>query len=69
MTGLDLDGDGAVARFDGGRAVRARWVVGADGMHSRVRELAGIGFGGPADPGSRSCSPTSTWTARSRATR
>ncbi|MFI7335801.1 FAD-dependent monooxygenase [Micromonospora aurantiaca (nom. illeg.)] len=51
MTGLDLDGDGAVARFDGGRAVRARWVVGADGMHSRVRELAGIGFGGPADPG------------------
>ncbi|WP_089154968.1 FAD-dependent monooxygenase [Micromonospora sp. NBS 11-29] len=51
MTGLDLDGDGAVARFAGGGTVRARWVVGADGMHSRVRELAGIRFGGPADPG------------------
>ncbi|WP_431933702.1 FAD-dependent monooxygenase [Micromonospora sp. RP3T] len=51
LTGLDLDGDGATARFADGGAVRARWVVGADGMHSRVRELAGIGFGGPADPG------------------
>ncbi|MFI2708710.1 FAD-dependent monooxygenase [Micromonospora sp. NPDC018662] len=51
LTGLDLDGDGSTARFAGGGAVRARWVVGADGMHSRVRDLAGIGFGGPADPG------------------
>ncbi|MDG4803962.1 FAD-dependent monooxygenase [Micromonospora sp. WMMD980] len=51
LTGLDLDGGGATARFADGGTVRARWVVGADGMHSRVRELAGIGFGGPADPG------------------
>ncbi|WBC13200.1 FAD-dependent monooxygenase [Micromonospora sp. WMMA1998] len=51
LTGLDLDDDGATARFADGGTVRARWVVGADGMHSRVRELAGIGFGGPADPG------------------
>ncbi|SCG55814.1 FAD-dependent monooxygenase [Micromonospora humi] len=51
LTDLDLDGAGATARFAGGDTVRARWVVGADGMHSRVRELAGIGFGGPADPG------------------
>ncbi|MEV0004188.1 FAD-dependent monooxygenase [Micromonospora sp. NPDC050980] len=51
LTGLDVDGAGATARFAGGETVRARWVVGADGMHSRVRELAGIGFGGPADPG------------------
>ncbi|SBT63464.1 2-polyprenyl-6-methoxyphenol hydroxylase [Micromonospora sediminicola] len=51
LTGLDLDDGGATARFADGGTVRARWVVGADGMHSRVRELAGIGFGGPADPG------------------
>ncbi|GAA4568336.1 NAD(P)/FAD-dependent oxidoreductase [Micromonospora coerulea] len=51
MTGLTPDGDGATVRFAGGETVRARWVVGADGMHSRVRELAGIRFGGPADPG------------------
>ncbi|MFE9689882.1 FAD-dependent monooxygenase [Micromonospora sp. NPDC005806] len=51
LTGLALDDGGATARFAGGETVRARWVVGADGMHSTVRELAGIDFGGPADPG------------------
>ncbi|MEU9739891.1 FAD-dependent monooxygenase [Micromonospora chersina] len=51
LAGLDLDGDGATATFGGGETVRARWVVGADGMRSPVRELAGIDFGGPADPG------------------
>ncbi|SCG38101.1 2-polyprenyl-6-methoxyphenol hydroxylase [Micromonospora siamensis] len=51
LTGLDHDAAGAVATFAGGGTVRARWVVGADGMHSRVRELAGIGFGGPTDHG------------------
>jgi 4,5-epoxidase len=30
---------------DGGR-IRAGWLVGADGAHSRVRELAGVGFPG-----------------------
>ncbi|MEV0153371.1 FAD-dependent oxidoreductase [Micromonospora sp. NPDC050686] len=50
MTGLDQDATGAVASFAGGSTVRARWVVGADGMHSQVRELAGIGFAGPAGP-------------------
>jgi 2-polyprenyl-6-methoxyphenol hydroxylase-like FAD-dependent oxidoreductase len=30
------------------QTVRARYVVGADGMHSRVREQAGIGFTGDA---------------------
>ncbi|SBT49880.1 FAD-dependent monooxygenase [Micromonospora auratinigra] len=49
LTGLDLDAAGATARFAGGETVRARWVVGADGMHSAVRDLAGIDFGGPAD--------------------
>ncbi len=49
LTGLRHDGDGAVAWFDGGASVRARWVIGADGLRSTVRELAGIPFTGPAD--------------------
>ncbi|GGM50989.1 pentachlorophenol monooxygenase [Micromonospora sonchi] len=48
LTGLQHDGGGAVARLDGA-TVRARWVVGTDGIHSTVRELAGIPFTGPAD--------------------
>jgi len=38
--------DGNDVRFAAGETVRARYVVGADGMHSTVRELADIGFGG-----------------------
>lgn len=34
------------AWLDDGTAVDARWVVGADGLHSTVREQAGIGFSG-----------------------
>ncbi|WP_331716728.1 FAD-dependent monooxygenase [Micromonospora inositola] len=51
MTGLTLDDAGATVGFAGGATGRARWVVGADGMRSTVRELAGIGFGGSPDPG------------------
>jgi len=43
--------DGATASVVAGgvrRAIAARFVVGADGMHSVVREAAGIGFGGAA---------------------
>ncbi|GIJ79549.1 2-polyprenyl-6-methoxyphenol hydroxylase [Micromonospora phaseoli] len=47
LTGLHHGGDGTVADF-GGTTVRARWVVGADGINSTVRELAGIPFTGPA---------------------
>lgn len=46
LVGLTQDGDGATASFDDGRRVRARYVVGADGMHSTVRESAGIPFEG-----------------------
>ncbi|MEH0845101.1 FAD-dependent oxidoreductase [Micromonospora sp. CPCC 205711] len=51
MSGLDRGGVGAVVRFTDGSTVRARWVVGADGMHSTVRELAGIDFPGPTGDG------------------
>ncbi|MFB7664992.1 FAD-dependent monooxygenase [Kitasatospora sp. NPDC056138] len=50
VTGLDQDGDGVdvtVQGPDGTPArIRARYVVGTDGMHSTVREQAGIGFTG-----------------------
>ena len=48
---VDLQQDsagGATVTLDDGRQLRARYVVGADGMHSTVRELAGIGFTGAA---------------------
>jgi 2-polyprenyl-6-methoxyphenol hydroxylase-like FAD-dependent oxidoreductase len=46
LTDLRQDANGATATLDDGRHVRARYVVGADGMHSTVREQAGIGFTG-----------------------
>lgn len=49
VTGSAVDPDGATVAFDGGASVRARYLVGADGMRSTVREQAGIGFSGPDD--------------------
>ncbi|WP_329100471.1 FAD-dependent oxidoreductase [Micromonospora sp. NBC_01699] len=46
VVGLSPDGTGSRVTFAGGETVRARFVVGADGMHSTVRQLAGIGFHG-----------------------
>jgi 2-polyprenyl-6-methoxyphenol hydroxylase-like FAD-dependent oxidoreductase len=50
VTGLTQHSDGVEVniRRDGNpdRAVRARWVVGADGMHSTVRQAQGIPFPG-----------------------
>ena len=40
------DADGVTAHFDDGETIRARYLVGADGMHSVVREQSGIGFSG-----------------------
>ncbi|MFG2101545.1 FAD-dependent oxidoreductase [Micromonospora echinaurantiaca] len=48
VTGLAVDAAGATVAFAGGATVRARYLVGADGMRSLVREQAGIGFSGPA---------------------
>ena len=47
----ELSGAGVTAevRRDGAaQSIRAQWLVGCDGMHSRVREQAGIGFAGAA---------------------
>lgn len=43
---LDQEVDGVLAILDGGRRIRAEYVVGADGMHSTVREQSGISFSG-----------------------
>lgn len=48
-TAIEPDSAGAVVRLDtpdGARAIRARYVVGGDGMHSVVRSAAGITFDG-----------------------
>ncbi|MEU4240388.1 FAD-dependent monooxygenase [Actinoplanes sp. NPDC026619] len=46
VTGVRQDDGGVTADLAGGDTVRARYLVGADGMHSTVRELSGIGFRG-----------------------
>ena len=43
---LTQDNDGVDAILDDGRHIRARYLVGADGMHSRVRDLTWIEFAG-----------------------
>jgi 2-polyprenyl-6-methoxyphenol hydroxylase-like FAD-dependent oxidoreductase len=49
VTAMRPDGEGAtvvVSDADGEHTVRARYVIGCDGMHSLVREQAGIAFEG-----------------------
>jgi 2-polyprenyl-6-methoxyphenol hydroxylase-like FAD-dependent oxidoreductase len=46
LTSISQDADGVTAMFDDGGVIRARYAVGADGIHSTVREQAGIGFQG-----------------------
>lgn len=50
-TRVEADGEGATVRVrtrQGEAEIKARYVVGADGMHSLVREAAGIEFAGEA---------------------
>ena len=46
LSRIAQDASGVTATFEDGETIRARYVVGADGMHSTVREQAGIGFAG-----------------------
>lgn len=48
LSTVTQDADGVRATFTDGDVVLARYLVGADGMHSTVREQAGIGFSGGA---------------------
>ena len=48
LTAVEQDDDGVTATFEDGDVIRARYAVGADGIHSTVREQAGIGFHGGA---------------------
>jgi 2-polyprenyl-6-methoxyphenol hydroxylase-like FAD-dependent oxidoreductase len=55
VSSVEKHGDGHVARLitpDGERVVQARFVIGADGMQSIVRQSAGIGFEGETYAGS-----------------
>lgn len=46
LTDLAQDDQGVIATLDDGTKLQARYLVGSDGMHSTVRERAGIGFPG-----------------------
>jgi 2-polyprenyl-6-methoxyphenol hydroxylase-like FAD-dependent oxidoreductase len=46
LVNLSHDDSGATAALDDGTSLRARYVVGCDGMHSVVREQARIAFSG-----------------------
>lgn len=46
LTRVTQDGEGVTAHLDDGETIRARYLVGSDGMHSVVREQSGIGFSG-----------------------
>lgn len=46
VTAIDQDPDGVTATFEDGDVVRARYVVGADGIRSIARQQAGIDFEG-----------------------
>ena len=48
LQALLQDAEGVTATLDDGGHLRARYVVGADGMHSAVRQAAGIAFAGAA---------------------
>lgn len=46
LTDLAHNDEGVIAMLEDGTELHARYLVGADGMHSTVREGAGIGFPG-----------------------
>ncbi len=50
LTGLEQDADGVTALAESGEAIRAGWVVGADGAGSAVRKAIGLSFDGMTWP-------------------
>jgi 2-polyprenyl-6-methoxyphenol hydroxylase-like FAD-dependent oxidoreductase len=50
VVGMEQDEGGATATLEGGTRVRGRYLVGADGMHSIVRETLGVEFPGAQYP-------------------
>ncbi|MCW2917178.1 MAG: monooxygenase FAD-binding protein [Actinomycetia bacterium] len=46
VASLEQDDTGTTATMTTGKVIRTKYTVGADGMHSTVREHAGIGFSG-----------------------
>ena len=46
VTAVEQDPEGVLATFSDGHQVRARYLIGADGVRSTVREQAGIAFTG-----------------------
>ncbi|MCL2733028.1 MAG: FAD-dependent monooxygenase [Actinomycetia bacterium] len=46
VTAVEQDADGVTLTTAAGETLRATYAVGADGMHSAIREAAGIGFTG-----------------------
>jgi len=51
LEGFVQDAEGVLATLEGGRKVRAGWLLGCDGARSAVREACGIAFPGrSADP-------------------
>jgi 2-polyprenyl-6-methoxyphenol hydroxylase-like FAD-dependent oxidoreductase len=45
-SGVSQTADGAEVTLDSGEAIRADYVVAADGMHSQIRDVAGLGHEG-----------------------
>lgn len=59
---VESDGDIATARFEDGSEIEADVIIGADGIHSRVRAA----LFGPDDPSSRARSATAALFGRTR---
>ncbi|MEU7746708.1 FAD-dependent monooxygenase [Nonomuraea sp. NPDC049158] len=47
LDSFEQDSDGVTATLSDGRVVRARYLVAADGVRSRVRQILGVGLTGP----------------------
>ena len=50
VTVVEQGSDGVVSTFSDGRRLRSRYLIGADGVHSTIREQAGIAFTGATYP-------------------